>query len=171
MLLELLNHHEDLFMAAVGPLIDARKAADLARLAACCRQMRLFIYTISFYKHSRLLCQSLKIVKDMNILDNERCSIKEYDNDLHIFRYLPVSVDTRYIHILDNNYYIRTIKARKFYHIECSIRRIWITESNDYGRFSIYIVGPVPLWISKYSINTMNKKPPCYTFDTRQKFE
>jgi hypothetical protein len=164
MLLELLNHHEDLFLAAIRPLIGTRRTADLAALAASCRQLRLFIAELPFYKHYKLLCSSLKAVKSMNTLSNKHCSIKEYNNDLHIFRYKSViSTNTRFASMIDDEYYIRTIKARILYYIRCS-SKIEITEINDIDRLTICIDGPIPLWVSKYPINIENHAVPCYTF-------
>ncbi len=163
MLLELLKHHEDLFMAVIEPFIGARKAADLARLAATCRQLRLFVGTIPFYNHCVCFRWSLKNIKSMNTLSNEYCSIKEYNNDLHMFRYDPAVIWSRRVHLLEDNYYIRTIKRRIFYRIRCT-DRISIIKNNDAGGVVICINGPVPLWINKYPIYIMDKALQCYTF-------
>ncbi len=163
MLLELLNHHEDLFIIIIEPLIGARRAADLAALAACCRQMSLFIGITPFYKHSKSLCCSLKNIKSMNIISNEYCSIKEYNNDLHVFRYSPPPAYDYRFHPYTDYYYIRTIKARIFYRIRCN-EEIKISKNHDDTHINIYVKDHVPSWISKYPINITEGALQYYTF-------
>jgi hypothetical protein len=166
MLLELLQHHHGLFHAVIEALISARNAADLVRLATCCQQLRLFIVELSFYKHYGLFRCSLKNIKNMNTLSNEYCSIKEYNNDLHVFRYDPAFIWDRRMYMLEDNYYIRTIKARIFYRIRCNNRVDIIKNNNIVNNIIIYINGPIPSWMIKYSIYMSDKALQCYTFTT-----
>jgi hypothetical protein len=142
MLLELLNHHEDLLTAAVGPLIGARKAADLAALGATCRQLRLFITAIPLYKHYKLFNDPLKNIKSINILNNEYISIKECSNSLHIYYY-------RSTQPWPQAYYIWSLKNHKKYCIEYG-NNIKISEYDVRNTFYITIKGLIPTWISKY---------------------
>jgi hypothetical protein len=165
MLLELLNHHEDLFLAAVGPLIGARKTADLARLAASCRRLRMFIGTTLFYKHYVCFQHSLKNIKSMNILSNEYCSIKEYNNDLHVFRYEPIPIGATYPNIYNNRYCIRTIKTRILYSIIHDRERTMIKRDlSIISSFSMFVRGSLPSWINKYPVNITDKSIYYYTF-------
>ncbi len=50
MLLELLDHHQELFLAAIEPLICGNKRS-LCALAATCKRLRTLINTIDIYVH------------------------------------------------------------------------------------------------------------------------
>ncbi len=142
MLLELLNHHEDLFLA----VISARKSADLAVLGATCRQLNSIINALVIYKHYKLFHASLKIIKTINILINDRTTLREFNNNLHVYVYhYPV---------------YESYKARIWYaifstnNIEFSIEEIVCktsirTKYNTFRRFDMS-VEPVPNWLSKY---------------------
>jgi hypothetical protein len=153
MLLELLNHHEDLFMAAVGPLIGARNAADLARLAASCRQLNSFIATIDFYKHSKLFNNSLKFIKSINILSNKYCSIKEYNNKLHIYTYEQggYSCEQKYSVWTSNEYGEQNSYVSMFIYHGTKVRTIYSV--SILPCFNINIIGPIPEWLQKYIRN------------------
>ncbi len=67
MLLKLLQHHSGLFLAAIEPLICARKIAELAALSASCRQIRDFLTAeVPLLKHMRLFRQSLKNINSID---------------------------------------------------------------------------------------------------------
>jgi hypothetical protein len=149
-------------VAVIGPLVSARKTADLARLAASCRQLRLFIAELPFYKHSKTFRHSLKNIEGINILSNEHCSIKEYNNDLHVFGYDHIAIHN-YSYLWKFGYHIRAIKARTYTHIKCH-EKIEITRENDTIGFYICVNGPIPSWLNKYPINYVNEALKYYTF-------
>ncbi len=67
MLLELLNHHHELFMTAIWPLIDRRNCADVRSLANSCRQIQQFLAAeVPFYTHMR---NYRGVIKDINHIE------------------------------------------------------------------------------------------------------
>jgi hypothetical protein len=87
MLLELLQHHPGLFLAAVEPFICARKVAELASLSATCRQLWDFLAAgVPLLKHMRLFRQSLRIINSIDkiiyIDDNSNLSSIMYVNGI-----------------------------------------------------------------------------------------
>lgn len=154
MLLELLNHHEDLLRDVIRPLIGARKAADLAHLAASCRQMNSVIITIDFYKHCKLFQKCLKNINAINILSNSYVTIRDHNNILTILRcYEP---NKRKINIFKydmySTYFIWNSKFNyKSYIISHSTDRI-IIRSNIYtNNQTCYIHRILPPWLQKYN--------------------
>lgn len=100
MLLELLNHHQDLFLAAIEPLIDARDAAGwrtLWRLRLTCKHLNDIIKGIPWYIHKINL---MKILKDAKIYkamyknvtgDDGEVSFIAVGNNLKIYMTIPHS--------------------------------------------------------------------------------
>jgi hypothetical protein len=67
MLLDLLNHHQDLFLAAIEPLIWRRDCRSLGALAGSCRQLRDFLaHDVSFYTHINCM---LPVLHDILAID------------------------------------------------------------------------------------------------------
>ncbi len=92
----------------------------------------------------------------MNIISSECCSIKEYNNDMHVFHYKPVLIPNHHISShFGNNYYIYTIKAQIRYTIKCH-ETVKIDKINSGYAPYIYIEGSIPLWLNKYSIIISN---------------
>jgi hypothetical protein len=136
-------------MAAVGPLIGARKAADLAALGATCRQLRSFIAAIPLYKHYKLFNNSLKSIKNINILSNKYVSIREHYDGLHIYIYTSVWLNSIGYKSVER-YIMLSVKKHKYYRIE-HWNKIKISDRvilDD--KFIINIEGSIPTWISKY---------------------
>jgi hypothetical protein len=137
-------------MAAVGPLIGARKVADLARLAATCRQINSFIIALPLYKHYKLIHNSLKNIKSINILSNGYTSIREHGDGLHVYAYRFVKQNRLYNIQNMQKYYMWSIKKLRCYQIEYGDKIKIINGRMSGVVFYIDIKGPFPTWISKY---------------------
>lgn len=67
MLLDLLNHHQDLFLAAIEPLIWRRDCRSLGALAGSCRQLCDFLaHEVPFYAHIGCM---LPVLRDILAID------------------------------------------------------------------------------------------------------
>ncbi len=149
MLLELLNHHEDLFMAAIRPLICARKAVYLAALSATCRRLRDFLVVeVPIYIHYKLFNNSLKNIKRINIINNKYLSIREYDGNLHIYRYIRAYLD--YTNKWrESRYAVWDTKKCKYYWIEYDNKIKTFDNHVSNIPICIQIVGEIPTWVTK----------------------
>jgi hypothetical protein len=153
MLLELLKRHKNLLTAVIRPLIGARKAADLARLAASCQQINSFIATIDFYKHSKLFNNSLKNIKTINTINNKSVSILEYNNKLHVYvcdRHQG-SFPHKETYIVWSSNDCR--RERTIYRGVVIRHDEFVNIYKHYGKswyLCIDIIGPRPEWINKY---------------------
>jgi hypothetical protein len=168
MLLELLNHHQELFLAAIGPLIGARKAADLATLGASCRQLWDFLAAeVPLYGHYQLSKKYLNDIKSINMLCNKYITIRECMGDLRTISYWSCE---------------RYINARIGYKT-CQEYRIWIPDYSclhvlmfdskiivkqaNKCPICINIIGEIPQWLAKYNKRiaiTQNDSYHNYTF-------
>jgi hypothetical protein len=153
MLLGLLQHHQDIFLAAIEPLIGARNVADLVALADTCRQLRDFLARrVPFYAHFWRMRNCLKDIKSINILMNARSIIREYNGKLQLATYWHYN--------LAANPAVSCVEPLSFgmlnTHTLCwtsineNLQKVTITcDSGD--KRPIGIIGVIPQWLYKYS--------------------
>jgi hypothetical protein len=98
MLLELLNHHIGLFLAAIEPLVGARDAAGwrtLWRLRLTCKRFNDIIKNIPWYIHKTTLTKILKDAKIHKAMynnatgDDGEVSFIAVGNNLKIYMSVP----------------------------------------------------------------------------------
>jgi hypothetical protein len=79
MLLQLLNHHQELLLAAIWPLICARNAASLAAIGGTCTQLRAFLAAevplLAHMVHFRSTVKYISQIEKIILVDNDgNCS-------------------------------------------------------------------------------------------------
>jgi hypothetical protein len=148
MLLELLQHHEELFQAVIWPLTLRRNCRSLGALAGCCRLLNVVVDNLAFYKHYKNFRSSLDDIERINILDNKYMTLREYNNKLHVNSHWSATqsftgCETHYMWTVNNS---NLQRIRKFNIVTSVFIRC-------YARLSITIEGVIPFWLHKYIIN------------------
>ncbi len=82
MLLDLLQHHENIFLAVIRPLTLRRDRRSLAALGASCQQIHQVITKISFWRHMAAFGPTYNAIKRINYAYYENTSMIEYNNKL-----------------------------------------------------------------------------------------
>jgi hypothetical protein len=76
MLLELLDHHHELLIAAIEPLICARNCRSLYALAASCRRLRAFLAAefpiLAHMQHFKRVVADINAIDKIICVDNEQ---------------------------------------------------------------------------------------------------
>jgi hypothetical protein len=146
MLLELLEHHEGLFTAAVWPLIWRRDCRSLAALSATCGRLREYLLKLPHVQHTLKFKRSLSSIKHINILYNKYVTIRECGNKLAIYWcWREYKINRRII----SDYYIYSFPKR----VPGCLRhgkRIKYMRVLYSDHMYIKINGIIPDWIKKY---------------------
>ncbi len=150
MLLELLQHHHGLFLAAIEPLIGARKVADLAALAASCRLLHGIINDLALYKHHNNFQKSLNEIKSINTLYNNCVTIRDYNDTLVIYHWRGSHTRAKKM----VQYYIWNFKNNTYhsltqYHV--GVVRYFQHSFNSCA--TMHIKNQIPIWLLKYINN------------------
>jgi hypothetical protein len=99
MLLQLLEHHHKLLLAAIGPLIWRKNCRELAALSATCRQLRDFIRALDFWKHCNKMQPVFTEINHIEILYGGDKSIR-YNKNITMYEiyqiYWPITCNKRY---------------------------------------------------------------------------
>ncbi len=152
MLLELLQHHQDLFLATIEPLIGARKFVDLVRLTATCQQIRDFLaHRVPFYTHFWRMKDSLNNIKSINILMNKRSIIREYNGKLQLTTYWHYNIAANSVikYIEPLSFGIWNASKFSWTDINENLQKVTITYSIG-TKICIGIIGVIPQWLYKY---------------------
>jgi hypothetical protein len=173
MLLELLNHHSRLFLAAIEPLILRRDCRSLGALAVTCRQIRSFLADeVPMLNHHRMLGQNLMQIKNINILYNNYVSIREYrSTHVVIYSYWNDERDGYgLLYPTNTTYWIFRSDTRREIFIVYKRKKVKIHYYNCFSGINIYINGTIPTWLYKYNIidihQNANDASYGYVFDT-----
>ncbi len=167
MLLELIEHHSDLFLAAIEPLILRRDCASLGALASCCRRIRYILaHDVPILNHYRLLRQSLMQIKNINVIYNDYVSIYEYPSShLVIYSYWNY---IRNLHACSNNsnttYWVYSHDHLRGVCIGHGMKGVTLGYYGSTASINIHIDGEVPLWLSKYKNILIHQKSAEVTY-------
>jgi hypothetical protein len=85
MLLELFQHHQELFLAAIEPLIRRRDCRSLGAMAATCKILHAYIVQLDFYQHyinNKCMLKAARICKAIFDDGNSLISIIMYNNKI-----------------------------------------------------------------------------------------
>ncbi len=150
MILELLNHHQDLLLGALSPLIWRRDHASLGALGASCRRMRDFLADkVPFLAHWRKFRLTLCAVKESKILFNKYITLRKINDCIHVYssyednRYKYSIYSTR-MHMPHYIYNLNDYKGIELCHCGDKI------ELTTYGvscTVTFYVIGNAPSWI------------------------
>jgi hypothetical protein len=169
MLLELLVHHEGLFMNVLRHLIehiDKRTLQTFCALSAVNWRLNATIEAHPWWQYTRKLQRCLESIKTINTLRNKFITIREFNNNLTVYSYQSPNrkitikpVGTLIIYNLHRGMVFDTIHTPK-YHIVCEYP--W--KCHLYLRIN----GSKPEWLQKYKKirYTRDKQAICdYIFD------
>jgi hypothetical protein len=177
MLLELLQHHQDIFLAAIWPLICARNAASLFAVAASCRQLWTFLAAeVPLLRHYVRMRGCLLQISAINIIYSKYATLREHNNKFHMISYWDnFRRNTPVIsHMSDFVYVIHSFidsSERIIYHRNdnnnANIINITTKRTIDYA-VHVHIVGAIPQWLQKYIkceyVMVTMLSPHCHVF-------
>jgi hypothetical protein len=162
MLLELLQHHEGIFVAVIDHLVSARDCHTLGALSAANRRLNIVVSAVPWWQHCRKMHNCHKLVKSINILQNKFVTIRELNDVITTYSYYPYGDvfkdgEAYYVH---NN----TKKSYRYiYHTKYSRMGAYRC-----GRINISIKGSVPEWVYRYNyISIIGADYDRYVFEDR----
>jgi hypothetical protein len=154
MLLELLEHHYELFLAAIEPLICARGGRSLAALGASCRSLRSVIINLPIYVHMLKLRPIHNVINEIKMLYNKDTNIRECNGRATIYNHCIYNVTRlNQSYNISIKYYVNELNRSGYTIITENIHGITVYRDPHSQLLyqSINIIGTVPEWIKKYS--------------------
>jgi hypothetical protein len=160
MLLDLFNHHEDIFHAAIRPLIWRRDCRSLATLGTSCRQMRDFLAAeVPFWGHFLRMRRCINAINRINIINNKYITLKENNGKLLVISYWnykrhTISCNSCSLTTFHSEYLLWYIGHKRKI---ISMKYNKVIMINDNGYIVKYthmkIIGAIPEWLLKYINN------------------
>jgi hypothetical protein len=165
MLLELLEHHEDLLSAVINILLENQYKCmytDIVPLLYCCKTIREFIILkypllqntiIHIYKIQPVL----KDIKAIKIIGNETISFKYHNNKLVRYYYCSFA-DANNLSYRNSNYFSAyNFDMQKRYALFHSITGIEIHDEFYIPHSYVKVNEDMPQWLKKYVDNALFK--------------
>ncbi len=146
MLLKLLQHHQDLFLAACR-----HNCKDYYNLLCTCKDIYNLIVSLPFYIHVSKLRYTLVQIKETKFIYNRYISIKHQRDNLVVYSTWPydrinISAYCKYSEEHDNLYVIN-LMGKELQRVSNNT----IIKVNRYvGAVTCKINGPIPNWIQEY---------------------
>jgi hypothetical protein len=150
MLLKLLQHHEELFMAVLDHFTNGRDARELAAISAANWRLREFILALPWWQHAVKLQKCHNDIKSMNILRNEFVTIRGFYNDIVVYSYYPHNRNSFNLRFNLNKYYVHR-GFKQSYSIIHNVGKKYRIMKIDVKYISICVYGNKPEWLAKYS--------------------
>jgi hypothetical protein len=148
MLLNLLDHHEDLLRAVLGRFVAAYDVRSLAALSAVNWCLYAAVGALPWWQHYCKLRHCNASIKSINILRNKFITMRDFNNNLVTYSYYPLDRINLY-NTMPNAYYIHH-NINKSYRITHDAWKYNIEDLKSQF-ISIKIYGKVPAWIRKYN--------------------
>jgi hypothetical protein len=160
MLLELLQHHEDIFHAILRPLISAKNCRGLIALAGICKYFREVIMKLDIIKHYCAFRRCALSIKNIGYISFNDLTFIGKDDNLIIWKtlatnnYKYIAPESIYNVIriqhgsISNHLIIYNGGGEPSYYIsiECFVR---VLETSKY-------IQDIPKWIYKYKSKHLN---------------
>jgi hypothetical protein len=159
MLLDLLEHHEDLFLAVIGRFIGQNMRV-LAALSTVNRRLNGIVSSLCWPKHAQKLHHSLSLIKTINILQNKYVSLREFNGCVTVYSCWEISRYTGdFSEMHDPVHYYIYNTSRSFHNLLIHGETIISRRINIYDcGFTIIINGNIPEWIKHYNVFTINQQ-------------